>query len=86
MRLRRFVNYPAVCSSEWNMMRMYWSPRPLSPFGRDGRGSASEGKGVGLGEGEGEGLPRIIDARTLQIPHLGPLPLSKGRGERISEG
>jgi hypothetical protein len=25
----------------------------LSPFGRDGRASASEGKGVGLGEGEG---------------------------------
>ena len=27
----------------------------LSPFGRDGRASASEGKGVGLGRGEGEG-------------------------------
>jgi hypothetical protein len=28
----------------------------LSPFGRDGRGSASEGEGVDLGEDEGEGL------------------------------
>jgi hypothetical protein len=43
----------------------------LSPFGRDGRASASEGKGVGLGEEEGEGFsPR-------QLAHGGsknPLP------------
>jgi hypothetical protein len=35
----------------------------LSPFGRDGRASASEGKGVGLGEGEGEGP---VPARRLE--------------------
>jgi hypothetical protein len=30
------------------------SPRPsLSPFGRDGRASASEGKGMGEGRGGG---------------------------------
>jgi hypothetical protein len=60
----------------------------LSPFGRDGRASASEGKGVGLGEGEGEGP---VPTRRLEhfevvffgpkTPHLNPLPFCKGRGQ-----
>ena len=38
-----------VYAARWGRLAL------LSPFGRDGRASASEGKGVGLGEGEGEG-------------------------------
>jgi hypothetical protein len=61
----------------------------LSPFGRDGRASASEGKAVDLGEGEGVGP---VPARRLEhfkvvffgskTPHLSPLPFSKGRGDK----
>ena len=60
-------------------------PAFLSPFGRDGRASASEGKGVGLGEEEGEGP---VPARRLEhfevvffgskTPHLIPLPFLQG--------
>jgi hypothetical protein len=35
---------------------------------------------------EGEGLLTITDTRTLQTPHLDPLLLSNGRGERLSKG
>ena len=54
---------------------------PLSPFGRDGRASASEGKGVGLGEGEGEGCCRRMVSMGLE-----PLTsiLSPCEGERRS--
>ncbi len=49
----------------------------FSHFGRDGRASASEGTGVGKGEGESEGHPQ-----APKTPHLSPLPLPKGRGEK----
>jgi len=59
---------------------------PLSPFGRDGRASASEGKGVGLGEGEGEECSGQLARAGVTTPHLNPLPLSKGRGGALQAG
>jgi hypothetical protein len=70
-----------VYAARWGRLAL------LSPFGRDGRASASEGKGVGLGEGEGP-----VPARRLEhfeavffgskTPHLIPLPFCKGRGDK----
>jgi len=51
----------------------------LSPFGREGRASASEGKGVGLGEGRVRVSLRWDAAPELLTSILSPL--RKERGE-----
>jgi len=64
--------------SKLNRLRANGVASPFfSPFGRDGRASASEGTGVGKGEGEGEGV-----LQAAKTPHLSPLPSHEGRGEQ----
>jgi hypothetical protein len=48
----------------------------LSPFGRDGRASASEGKEVGLGEGEGEGPVSARCLEHFEVVFFGSKPLT----------
>ena len=52
----------------------------LSPFGREGRASASEGKGVGLGEGRVEGFSSF-GCRPCELLTSILSPLRKERGE-----
>ena len=54
----------------------------LEPFGPSNTLHASRSPLPAQGEGEGEGLSEATRAGIFETPHLGPLPLSKGRGEK----